>query len=97
MDHRTLHRIDSVILLWFLFPEPWFHYVAHDGLELLSLLPFCPHPHGIMPEGVSSGVAVAYQKTLTEVSTNVLLLLSANMEFCTCFEDITEDRKNFRI
>lgn len=45
LDHRTSHRTDSVFLLWFLLPEPWFHYVVHDGLELLSLLP-PPTPMG---------------------------------------------------
>lgn len=39
LDHRT----DSVFLLWFLLPEPWFHY---DGLELLSsCLPWPPWDH----------------------------------------------------
>lgn len=52
---------------------------------------------------VSSGVAVAYHvfaqvlSVRQKLPTTGLPPLSPSVGFCTCFEDIIEDRKNFNL
>lgn len=56
-----------------------------------------------MPGDVSSRVAVAYHvfaqvpSIRQKLPTTALLPLPPSVGFCTCFEEIIEDRKNFNL